>query len=137
MERAETIACHSISGFMSYGLYAAQAPQGAGDPAGPAGFMSIGGIDRAVSAIPSLTAGAWAHIAMTYDGTRQRLYINGVEVLNRAQTGSVAVSAGALRIGGNASWAGEFFRGLIDEVRVYNRALSAAEIAADMKTPIP
>jgi hypothetical protein len=36
-----------------------------------------------------------------------------------------------LRIGGNNVWAGEFFGGLIDEVRVYDRALSAAEIAAD------
>ena len=41
-----------------------------------------------------------------------------------------ADSTGALKIGGNAIW-GEWFNGLIDEVRVYNRALSAAEIAAD------
>ena len=47
-------------------------------------------------------------------------------------------SNGALRIGGNNSRrrAGEFFKGLIDEVRVYNRALSAAEITADMKSPV-
>ena len=40
-----------------------------------------------------------------------------------------------LRIGGNAVW-GEYFSGLIDEVRIYNRALTAAEIQADMNTPI-
>jgi hypothetical protein len=40
-----------------------------------------------------------------------------------------------LRIGGNSIW-GEYFSGAIDEVRIYNRALSAAEIAADMNTPI-
>src|SRR5262249_31524776 len=38
---------------------------------------------------------------------------------------------GALRIGGNAIW-GEYFNGLIDEVRIYNRALSATEILGDM-----
>jgi hypothetical protein len=46
------------------------------------------------------------------------------------------VSNGAIRIGGNASSTGEFFQGLIDEVRVYNRALSAAEIVTDMNTAI-
>jgi hypothetical protein len=44
-------------------------------------------------------------------------------------------SAGALRIGGNSVW-GEWFSGLIDEVRVYERALSAAEILADRDRPV-
>ena len=42
---------------------------------------------------------------------------------------------GPLSIGGNTIW-GEFFTGRIDEVRVYNRALSAAEIVVDRDTPI-
>jgi hypothetical protein len=45
------------------------------------------------------------------------------------------MSTGALKIGGNAIW-GEWFAGLIDEVRVYNRALSAAELQSDMNTSI-
>ena len=40
-----------------------------------------------------------------------------------------------LRIGGNAVW-GEYFKGRIEEVRIYNRALTAAEIQTDMATPI-
>jgi concanavalin A-like lectin/glucanase superfamily protein len=47
----------------------------------------------------------------------------------------ITTSGGALRIGGN-SIRGEYFRGLIDDVRIYNRALSAAEIQADMATPV-
>jgi hypothetical protein len=35
-----------------------------------------------------------------------------------------------LRIGGNNAFGGEWFQGLIDEVRIYNRALTAAEIGA-------
>jgi len=46
------------------------------------------------------------------------------------------VTSGALRIGGN-SVSGEYFRGVIDEVRIYNRALAASEIQTDMSTPIP
>src|SRR6185437_9519651 len=42
---------------------------------------------------------------------------------------------GLLKIGGNAIW-GEWFNGLIDEVRVYNRALSAAEIQVDMNASV-
>jgi len=44
-------------------------------------------------------------------------------------------STGALRIGGNNVW-GEYFQGLVDEVRIYNRALSPAEIQTDMNTPL-
>ena len=50
-------------------------------------------------------------------------------------SGTARVSNGALRIGGNAIW-GEWFDGTIDEVRVYNRALSPEELLADRDTPI-
>jgi hypothetical protein len=70
-------------------------------------------------------------LATSYDGTTQRLYVNGVQVASRAQTGATKISASPLRIGGDSVW-GEYFQGLIDEVRVYNRALSASEIQADM-----
>ena len=52
-----------------------------------------------------------------------------------AQTGAITTATGVLHIGGNASGR-EWFQGLIDEVRIYNRALSAAEIQADMATSI-
>jgi hypothetical protein len=57
-------------------------------------------------------------------------------VSSEAAPGSVVVTDGVLRIGGNSAW-GEFFSGVIDEVRVYNRALTGLEIQADMGTPIP
>ena len=80
---------------------------------------------------------AWTHLAATYDGATLRLYVNGVQAaLARAVTGAIRVSTGALRIGGNSIWSDEWFAGLIDEVRVYNRALTAAEIQADMTRPV-
>jgi Concanavalin A-like lectin/glucanases superfamily len=45
------------------------------------------------------------------------------------------VSTGALRIGSTAIW-GEYFNGVIDEARIYNRPLSAPEIQSDMNTRI-
>ena len=84
---------------------------------------------------PWLLPDTWVHLAGTYDGTTQRLYVNGTEVANRAQSRPIEVSGGVLRIGGN-SILGEIFKGRIDEIRVYNRALSAAEITTDMNTSV-
>ena len=87
---------------------------------------------RGSSSLPFAT---WSHLATTYDGSTLRLYVNGNQVSGRAVSGPVEVGTGTLRIGGNLVW-GEYFRGLIDEVRVYQRALSAAEIQTDMQTPV-
>ena len=57
--------------------------------------------------------------------------MNGTLVKTLAQTGNIATSSGALRLGGNTIW-GEWYAGTLDDVRVYNKALTAAEIQADM-----
>jgi hypothetical protein len=74
-------------------------------------------------------------LATTYDGTTLRFFVNGVQVASQAGVGAITPSTGALRIGGNGVW-GEYFRGLIDDVRVYNRVLTATEIQTDMNTGI-
>lgn len=79
--------------------------------------------------------GAWTHLAFTYDGTTERFYVNGVLVSSHSVSGAVQVSNGVLHIGGDSVW-GEHFQGLIDEIRIYNRALSASEIQTDMNSPI-
>lgn len=112
-------------------VYYLEASSDTGQPA--AGLFSGG--ERILFAGRSLPANTWSHLATTYDGATQRLYINGVLVASRPQTGAVAASTGALRIGGNTIW-GEHFQGRIDEVRIYNRALGAAEITRDMNTPV-
>ena len=82
-----------------------------------------------------LPLNSWSHLAATYDGAALRLYVNGELVSTRAVSGPITTSASPLRIGGNNVW-GEFFNGLIDEVRVYNRALTAQEIQGDMNLAI-
>jgi bacillopeptidase F (M6 metalloprotease family) len=79
----------------------------------------------------ALPLNAWSHIASTYDGKNQRFFLNGTQVKVTTITGSLPNTANPLRIGGNAIW-GEYFSGLIDEVRVYNRALSESELKVDM-----
>ena len=75
-------------------------------------------------------------LAVTYDGATLGLFVIGVQVSSGAVGGAASVTTGALRIGGNSVW-GEYYKGLIDEVRIYNRPLSAAEIQTDMNTPVP
>ena len=74
-------------------------------------------------------------MALTYDGSLLVLYVNGVQVASKALSGTIQASTNPLWIGGNQPY-GEYFNGLIDDVRVYNRALSQAEIQADMATPL-
>ncbi len=84
----------------------------------------------------ALTRNTWAYLAATYDGATLRFYVNGVQTASRAQTGNIATSANPLQIGGDSIY-GQYFAGMIDEVRIYNRALSAAEIQTDMNSPVP
>jgi hypothetical protein len=123
-----TVLLKETGGGMAYALYA-------GDDAGrPSGHVwSTSELDaHGPAALPLDT---WSHVAMTYDGATVRLYVGGTQVATRAATGAARVTTGALRIGGNAVWA-EWFAGRIDEVRVYNRALTAPQIQADMAAPV-
>jgi glucose/arabinose dehydrogenase/PKD repeat protein len=86
--------------------------------------------------VPPLAQGAWSHLALTSDGTTMRIYVDGVQVGAAAVSGVLPNTAGPLRIAGNAIWNDEFFDGTIDDVRVYDRALSQAEVLADRDTPV-
>jgi Concanavalin A-like lectin/glucanases superfamily len=77
----------------------------------------------------------WSHLAVTYDGTTVSLFVDGDEVSRRATTGRMLATARPLWIGGNHPY-GEYFQGLIDEVRVYDRALSGDQVRAEMTTAI-
>ncbi|TMD03057.1 MAG: hypothetical protein E6J01_17125 [Chloroflexi bacterium] len=83
----------------------------------------------------ALAVNTWTHLAATFDGAMVRLYVNGVEVASQTQTTPLATANGTLQIGGD-SYPGEFFAGRIDEVRIYNRALTAAQVNTDMNTPL-
>ena len=72
---------------------------------------------------------------MTYDGAMLRLYVNGTLVKSTVVTGTIQASTNPLWIGGNSPY-GEYFQGVIDEAQVYNRGLTAAEVATVMNTPL-
>ena len=82
-----------------------------------------------------LPLNTWTHLALTFDNSTLRLYVNGVQVGTRAVAGPLLTTTGSLRIGGNSIW-GEFFAGRLDEIRLYNRALTQGEIQTDMSTAV-
>ena len=80
--------------------------------------------------VTGLSAGVWTFVGLTYDGANKRLYLNGVQDATDAQTGTVSQTADAVRIA--AVFTGSSDRrewdGLLDDIRFYNRTLSANEM---------
>jgi glucose/arabinose dehydrogenase len=115
-------------GQLVYALYANN------DLSRPSGHLFTTG-DLYSSGTAQLPLNAWSHLAMTWDGTTQRLYLNGGQVASRAVGGTLPNSAGALRFGGNAVWS-EWFAGRLDEIRIYDRTLTQQELQSDMTKPV-
>jgi hypothetical protein len=114
-------------GGLGYFLYEggskSDVPFGAADPS-----------QEHVHATEALPADTWSHVALVFDGERTFLYVDGKEVQNGAAA-PLTGEKGELEIGGSTD-TGDFFDGRIDEVRIYNRNLTAAEVDADMEGPI-
>ena len=101
----------------------------------PDAGMIAGGSYADAFGTAALTASTWSYLTETYDGSTLRLYVNGTQVASTAHTGTIATSTNPLQIGGDSLY-GQYFAGLIDEVRVYNVALTAAQIQTDQATPV-
>jgi fibronectin type 3 domain-containing protein len=116
-------------GKLAYALYAN------GDASHPSGHVYVPTGEAIARGTAALTLNTWVHLAVAYDGATLRLYVNGAQVSSSAVAGAITTTAGPLQIGGNNIWS-EWFKGTIDDVRVYNRALSATEVQADMAAPV-
>ena len=117
-----------------YGYYLYGSSDRGNVPAAGGSFGSVSGPQTVFGTAP-LPSNTWTHLAAAYDGSVLRLFVNG------SQVNSVTVSGGPMRYDPlplriAASQYGEFFPGRIDEVRIYNRALTQSEIQNDMNTSI-
>lgn len=92
-----------------------------------------GSVTGVVANSAPLTLGQWYHILFTYDGSVQRLYLDGAFQGQTAAAGNLDISNPNLAFGAKKSDSGSDFNGQIDgwidEVAIYNVALSAGEIS--------
>jgi len=97
----------------------------------------LSGVDALTAPLPP--TGTWVHIAATWDGWTMALYTNGVLQTSQGSAGSIATTADLLAIGkkNTSGVSGDYFNGRLDDVRIYNRALAAAEIGFIMTNSPP
>ncbi|HVZ76263.1 MAG TPA: LamG domain-containing protein [Candidatus Paceibacterota bacterium] len=109
---------------------------------GTSGFFDVGNGSSEGRATWSqtLSTGTWYHYVGVYDGSSVYAYINGVQVASTSYAGGpIAPSGYDVSIGrnNNAEYTGDYFSGVVDDVRIYDRALSPSEVAAMYTANIP
>jgi hypothetical protein len=101
------------------------------------GFETSSGSNKYVTSSNSYVNGQWQHGVVTFDGSIVRLYVNGIQVASTATTSLPDTNGNQpLRIGANSLSLGDIFKGDIDEVGVWSKALSSSEIANLMNNGI-
>lgn len=82
--------------------------------------------------IQPLEINKWSHVVATYNGINKTIFVNGVQVAQTLQSGSIGVTSNAVGIG--ATSAGPYyFNGVIDTTRVYSRAITTSEVISHYK----
>lgn len=99
----------------------------------PSGELQFGTWTGQMNVIGSPTAlndGAWHHVVASQDASGMKLFVDGQLVASNTQPSAQAYT-GYWRVGGDTSWAGvPYFAGTIDEVAVYDKALTAGQVTA-------
>jgi len=97
-------------------------------------FLNTDGRETNSGSESAIDVGTWYHVAFVYNGMEKMIYIDGKFDASEAHSGNIATNDQPVRI---ASWGGlsdssqtRHFTGKIDDVRIYNYALSEADIAA-------
>lgn len=94
------------------------------------GNVRAGGVLNAINGPAPLTINTWVHVALTYDGSNMRLYRDGSQVASVAQSAAAYTGAAVFNVAPNPANA------QIDDVRIFNTALTQAEIQSFMQQAV-
>lgn len=101
----------------------------AGNTNYPRMWVQVNGGWVNAEAATAVAQGAWTHLAGSYDGSNIRLYVNGTQTAITAAAGAMTNGTQNCVIGARADAAQHWYPGLVDDVRIYSRALTAVEVA--------
>jgi hypothetical protein len=96
----------------------------------PRQFVQVNGGWQSVEADAAVPLATWTHLAGTYDGSAIRLYVNGELAQRGAFAGTMTQCTSSVGLGARASFDRHYFPGRVDELAVFDRPLSAAEVRA-------
>ena len=89
------------------------------------------------SSAKSIDDGAWHYVTGRYDGVNLSIWVDGNLENSKAVSGLTMSNTGSsVELGGHCNGAAYPFKGTLDDVRIYARALTSSEILADMATPV-
>jgi len=107
----------------TYGMFVIQ-----GQPGIHYSFRDVAKNHQTINGSAPAADGTWHHVAMTYDGTTMRGYVDGIPDIQSPFTGPPITNTGALTIGSDEP-GNYFLKGVVDEVYVIKIALNEEEIA--------
>lgn len=89
------------------------------------GESYINGVAQQIIGGPSLMDNSWHHCAYVYDGSTQKIYVDGVLQSTNSHPGTLSITTNPISIGAEY---GSYNFSILDDVRIYNRAVTATEM---------
>jgi hypothetical protein len=97
-------------------------------------FVGTTGGPLTASMGSALPLNQWNHLAVVFNGSQVQYYLNGAPITTVSLPATITARGNPFQLGADNNTQ-QFFKGSLDEVRIYNRALTALEIQTDRTTP--
>jgi len=101
----------------------------------PVFYVGTAGGPLSASMGSALALNQWSYLAVVFDGSQVKFYLNGALVSTVPLQATITARSNPFRLGADNNTQ-QFFKGSLDEVRIYNHALTTQEILTIMSTPI-